>query len=134
MIKEIKVTPDTRWECISCGKCCHKLGSMFNSKLFNGEGNKCVKLNEKNRCGIYTERPLGCKMYPFYPDWEKFKLGNVDFKLGSLKIDSECGGFGKGQRVVRNERLFKKLNKIALELKRRIVANPKGRINELFME
>ena len=134
MIKEIKVTPDTRWECISCGKCCHKLGKAFNSKLFGGEGNKCIKLNERARCEIYTERPLGCKMYPFYPDWEKFKSGNVDFKLGSLKIDSECSGFGKGQRIVRNERLFKKLNKISLELKRRIVANPKGKINELFME
>ncbi|MBT3985867.1 YkgJ family cysteine cluster protein [archaeon] len=134
MIKETKVTPDTRWECISCGKCCHKLGNAFNFRLFNGNSDTCVKLNEKNRCGIYTERPLGCKMYPFYPDWEKFKLGKVDFKLGSLKIDSGCSGFGKGQKIVRNERLFKKLNKVSLELKRRIVANPRGKIKELFME
>jgi Fe-S-cluster containining protein len=70
MVKEVLVNKETRWQCISCGKCCHKMGDEFSLKLFNKkikEG-KCPNLNEKNMCEIYSQRPLGCKMYPFYPD------------------------------------------------------------------
>jgi Fe-S-cluster containining protein len=134
MIKEVKVIPETRWECVSCGRCCYKLGKEFNFKLFGSSDGKCVKLNERGRCGVYNERPLGCKMYPFYPDWEKLKIGVIDFKLGGLKIDSDCSGYGKGQRIVRNKRLLKRLDKVALELKKRMMKNKGGKIKDLFME
>jgi len=135
MIKEVKVVPETRGECISCGKCCHKLGKEFNMKLFGGSDDaKCVKLNERLRCDVYTERPLSCKMYPFYPDWEKLKVGVIDFKLGGLKIDSDCRGYGKGQRIVRNKRVLRKLDMVALELKKRMIKKKGGKIKDLFME
>ena len=134
MVKEILVDDKTRWECVSCGKCCHKLGEEISLKLFgeNTKNGRCVKLNEKDRCSVYIERPLGCKMYPFYPDWGNLKKGKIDFKFGSVRMDAECSGYGKGSKVVHNHRLFKRLEKISLELRKRIIANPKGKIKDLF--
>lgn len=134
MVKEVLVDDKTRWECISCGKCCYKLGSEFSLRLFNkeSEDGKCPQLNNKNRCNIYSERPLGCKMYPFYPDWNKLKLGIVDFSIGSLKIDSECSGYMNGELVIKNNQLFKKLDKIALKLKENISKLDHGKIKDIF--
>jgi len=134
MVKEILVDRETRWECVSCGKCCYKIGDEFSLKLFGEktDNGKCVKLSEKNRCGLYRDRPLGCKMYPFYPDWNKLKLGNVSFKIGSLKMDSECSGYMKGTKIINNKKLFKKLNSIALEIRAYMIKNPGGQIKDIF--
>ena len=134
MIKEVRVTLDTKWECVGCGKCCHKIGDEFCLKLFGEKtvDGKCVKLVNK-RCKVYSERPLGCRMYPFYPSWKKLKAGMIDFKIGSLKIDANCDGFGNGSKICRNKRLLRKLDKVALKLKEKIISNPKGKIKDLFM-
>ena len=135
MVKEVLVDYDTRWECVSCGKCCYKIGEEFSLKLFSEEtkdGGKCPHLDEKNRCEIYSDRPLGCKMYPFYPDWSKLKLGIVDFSIGSLKIDSECGGYMKGELIVKNKRLLKKLEKVKLSVKENIRKLRHGQIKDIF--
>ena len=47
----------------------------------------CRYLGDDNRCTIYTSRPLGCRVYPFDPDFTK-ETG----KLRRLKIvkATEC--------------------------------------------
>src|SRR3989344_3314766 len=106
MIKPVLVDENTRWECQHSGKCCHKLGCEMHEKLFAQppkEDGRCVKLNEKNLCNIYNERPIGCQMYPFYPNGEKLKQGSVEFTIGTLTIDSECPDYGKGPLVMNNK-------------------------------
>jgi len=71
-------------------------------------------------------------MYPFYPDWEKLKQGEVDFSIGTLKIDSACSGYGKGPLVITNKHLWKKLEKIAIEIKTNIIILKKGQIKDIF--
>lgn len=134
MVTEVLVAKDMKWKCINCGRCCHKIGDEFSLKLFNKktENNKCLNLDEKNHCIIYSERPLGCKMYPFYPNWEKLKKGIVDFKIGSLKIDSECSGFMQGELIVDNVHIFKKLKKVSLQLNQNLRKQPLGKIKDLF--
>jgi len=77
-----------------CGKCCYntempltmediarieslgysrndfaiKIGSIY--RLRNVEG-KCYFLSEDNRCKIYENRPLGCRIYPVVFDLER---------------------------------------------------------------
>ena len=135
MIKEVLVDSETRWECQSCGKCCHNLGDEASLHLF-GEKTKedgaCPNLDERSRCSIYADRPFGCKMYPFYPSWIELKKGKVDFLLGALKIDSCCPGYGKGTLVVKNKKIFKKLEKVAVKLKENIRNKPEGKIKDLF--
>lgn len=132
MVNEVLVDKNTRWECIGCGKCCHKIGDEFSLRLFNEKtkDGRCIKLNEENRCDIYSERPIGCKMYPFYPDWNKLKLGMVDFS--NLKIDSECSGYGKGEVVIDNKQLLKKLDKIKLKIEENIKILKHGQIKDIF--
>lgn len=71
-------------------------------------------------------------MYPFYPDWNKLKTGTIDFNIGSLKIDSECSGFMKGDLVIKNKRLFKKLDKIAAQIKENMRKQKQGQIKDIF--
>ena len=135
MIQETLVDKNTRWKCIGSGRCCHLIGKETTLKLFNEETKEsgaCPKLDEKNRCSIYSSRPMGCKMYPFYPDWEKLKKGIVDFSDGALKIDSACPGYGQGDLVLEDLHLKKKLEKIAKELKENIRKKPSGKIKDLF--
>lgn len=135
MIKEVLVDENTRWKCIGSGRCCHLIGKETTLRLFKEETKEdgaCPKLDEKNRCTIYSDRPLGCKMYPFYPDWEKIKTGQIDFSKGSLKIDSACPGYGQGEKVLENVHIRKKLEKISLELKENIKKTPSGKIKDLF--
>lgn len=135
MVKEVLVDENTRWKCIGSGRCCHLIGKENTLQLFQEETKQdgaCPKLDEKNRCSIYSDRPLGCKMYPFYPDWNKLKQGNVDFSEGSLKIDSECPGYGQGEFVLKDVHLKRKLEKISQELKDNIRKKPSGKIKDLF--
>ena len=106
----------------------------FSIKLFTEKTNegRCLNLNEKNICNIYSQRPIGCRMYPFYPDWDKLKAGIVDFSIGSLKIDSECSGFMKGDLIIKNKQLLKKLDKIALKIKENIKILKHGQIKDIF--
>ena len=134
-IKEVLVDENTRWKCVGSGRCCHMLGYEAHYKFFKEPpefDGKCVKLDEKNRCTIYDSRPLGCKMYPFYPDWEQIKKGKVDFSEGALRIDSNCPGFGRGDLVLKNKRILKKLDKIAEKIRENIRKNPSGKIKDLM--
>ena len=135
MVNEVLVDDNTRWDCLFCGKCCHKIGKEFSLRLFDKEtekSGKCPHLDSRNRCEIYHERPIGCMMYPFYPDWNKLKLGTVDFSIGSLKIDSECPSYMKGNLVIKNKQLLKKLDKIAIKLKQNIKTLKHGQIKDIF--
>lgn len=35
------------------------------------QNGKCRYLGDDNRCGIYTSRPLGCRVFPFDPTFDK---------------------------------------------------------------
>ncbi|WP_394840657.1 YkgJ family cysteine cluster protein [Pendulispora brunnea] len=37
------------------------------------EKGRCIYLGDDNRCTIYTSRPLGCRIYPLDPDFNKEK-------------------------------------------------------------
>lgn len=51
---------DKKIECLMCGSCC----VAFDIKALNKEaGVPCVHLTSDNKCGIYEDRPWGCKGY-----------------------------------------------------------------------
>ena len=136
MVTEVLVDSKTRWICVGSGRCCHLLGKEVSLSLFGKapqENGACVKLDEKKRCSIYSERPMGCKMYPFYPDWEKLKRGKVDFSAGSLKIDSECPGYMQGDLVLGNKKIQKKLYKVAVQLAKNLQKKKQGKLVDLFL-
>src|SRR3989344_5196120 len=86
MVQETLVNETTRWACQCCGNCCYKLEDEIHLKLFNKqkENSKCTHLNHENKCNIYNNRPLGCKMYPFYPDWKKLKKIAIEIKTNII--------------------------------------------------
>jgi Fe-S-cluster containining protein len=50
----------------------------------------CRYLDAENRCSIYADRPLGCRIYPFDPTF--FQKGPREGKLRRLKLihSAEC--------------------------------------------
>jgi Fe-S-cluster containining protein len=48
----------------------------------------CRYLGDDNRCSIYSSRPLGCRIYPFDPEY--FKRGPRAGKLRRLKLIHAC--------------------------------------------
>jgi Fe-S-cluster containining protein len=66
------------------------------------EDGKCVFL-DKNRCRIYSVRPLICRFYPF-------KLDSCGGKY-SFRFTEECPGIGIGR--ILSEEYFKKMFRLA---------------------
>ena len=119
---EVLVNQETKWKCLLCGKCCRQIGQgLENSDLaLDRKSGRCSKLNEKNMCNNYFNRPVICMMYPFHPSREKLVLGSVDFSIGKLLIDSDCPGFNQGSIIVENKVLMADFEKIALLLEHRM--------------
>lgn len=88
-----------RLDCLAaeCAKCCKNLGSpvvtpdeaekIDSAKISKSKNGMFIKsenftcsLLENNLCSIYTDRPSGCREYPFY---------NID---GRLYYDTGCPG------------------------------------------
>ena len=66
---------------------------------------KCVFL-KKNRCTIYSLRPLICRFYPF-------ELKMVTERKCRFFFTEECSGLNKGSKLRKN--YFEKLLKLAYE-------------------
>jgi len=69
-VGNVEVTPETRWACQQCGKCCHVtpdnrelMASLIGEPKEDGS---CRHLTKNNLCSIYNERPLICRLYPFF--------------------------------------------------------------------
>jgi len=131
---EVVVDSGTRWKCMLCGKCCREIGrGLDNSKLaLDRKTGRCSKLNEKNMCSEYFKRPVICMMYPFHPSREKLALGEVDFSIGKLLIDSDCPGFSQGPIIIDNDLLMKELEKVELLLEHRINLIKEGKVVDAF--
>jgi Fe-S-cluster containining protein len=81
------------------------------AKLRNLQGHCVFYDAEKQRCKVYRERPLGCRLYPvIYDETKGIVLDNICPARGSLK---EKKIERKGKKVV------KLLEKIDAEAKRR---------------
>ncbi len=103
MLRNFGVRLDCRIEGRFCGKCCYdtemplteedierieKLGFKREEfvvevdgipRLRNVEG-KCFFLDESNRCRIYENRPIGCRIYPVV----------LDLESGRAMVDDIC--------------------------------------------
>ncbi len=66
------------FDCDMCGECCRSIGGneLF-SELDNGEG-VCKYLNG-NKCSIYQERPLLCRVDDFYDMYLSGKMSRDDY-------------------------------------------------------
>jgi Fe-S-cluster containining protein len=121
------------WECTRCGRCCmdvegwdrrvlllekdmtqleeageqgfheHKAQEKFVAVMKKEDG-RCVFLGEKG-CMVYGDRPLLCRMYPFYVE----RQGGV-YVIG---VDTECPGVGGGETLT--EEFFRELLGYALD-------------------
>ena len=123
------------WECLRCGLCC----STLRVRLLDEEVNKykkrygdvieyidgkpflkhkknggCIFLEYKNNlavCKIYEDRPLACRIYPFYSRrWREAKsslsqkiLSESEFKYRGRKfavfVSNLCPGLGRGPLI-----------------------------------
>ena len=53
--------------CNSCGKCCRKVSSSKETVWLDRGDSVCKYLNEEtNKCTIYTQRPLVCRVEDYY--------------------------------------------------------------------
>ena len=131
---EVLVDNGTKWKCLLCGKCCREIGNgLENSRLaLDRKSGRCFKLNEKNMCKDYFRRPVICMMYPFHPSREDLALGSIDFSIGKLLIDSDCPGFGQGNKVIENSILTAELKKVTLLLEHRLSLIKEGKIVDSF--
>lgn len=66
------------FQCDQCGKCCEKVGS---SKLYGflaDSTGKCKFLND-NKCSIYAQRPLICRVDEMYEHYYKDFMTRDEF-------------------------------------------------------
>lgn len=59
--------------CTQCGQCCKHVGLIKGFPYTNGVG-VCSKLTKDNKCSIYDNRPLICRVDNMY---ERFKESNL---------------------------------------------------------
>ncbi|MCX5715534.1 MAG: phosphatidylglycerol lysyltransferase domain-containing protein [Candidatus Omnitrophica bacterium] len=102
--------------CLKCDVCCRFLdaespyaagldltpeGNRFTQPLHAGAGFICSCLNPKNnRCKIYVDRPLDCKLYPFVLMWDE------DYKDIVLGLDHKCPHIANCQLPITNYRQY----------------------------
>lgn len=129
--KRITVDENTRWECQKCRKCC-KANKEIIKKIFEMKSDKdgCPFLKNHN-CERENNKPLICRVYPFFPGVNDKKLS---FAIGKLTIFAGCPGIGKGKKVSENKELLKRIDKNAKELMERLVLKSQGKIKGVFQE
>ncbi|WP_312548705.1 YkgJ family cysteine cluster protein [Massilia sp.] len=72
--------------CNGCGKCCRQVGhSVATAWLDRGDGTCRHFGDADNRCGIYAQRPLVCRVEEYYErhlatqvTWTEFVRINLD--------------------------------------------------------
>ena len=116
------------WTCLLCGECCKKyyvpVSTETARNLINKYGRyciekrngklqlrkvdgKCIFLSDKNSCMIQLEKPLACKLWPFYifkqPKKERDKkLAEFIYngKRYYVYVDTFCPGLDKGEILI----------------------------------
>ncbi|HUT17174.1 MAG TPA: YkgJ family cysteine cluster protein [Acidobacteriota bacterium] len=122
--------------CLRCGACCKETEMLLSTEdierlerkgyskeffvRFDSEGyaklrnlqDHCVFYDaEKQRCKVYTDRPLGCRLYPVIYDETK-----------GIVVDSICqaqGNWNEKKIERKGKKVAKLLEKIDAEAKRR---------------
>lgn len=127
--KRIIVDKNTIWECQKCRKCCNKdiIQKIFNIKTSD---NKCSFLKNKT-CQLEKNKPLICRLHPFFPGVNE---GKLSFAIGKLTILAGCPGLGKGKKLSENKELLKQIDENAKELMERMVLKSQGKIKDVFQE
>ena len=129
--KRIVVDENTRWECQKCRECC-KTNKELVEKIFNIKSNtdSCPFL-ENNNCKRENNKPLICRLYPFFPGLSD---GNFSFAIGKLTVFAGCPGVGKGKKISENKELLKKIDITAKELMEKFALKLQGKIKDVFEE
>lgn len=102
--------------CTSCGCCCKRINQV--TKIFEDfpkghplyfphswdESGKCEHLQDDNRCGIYQERPLICRVDDLADIYEKQdpELGRKGFIKANIKACNQMmdeDGIGEEFRI-----------------------------------
>jgi Fe-S-cluster containining protein len=122
-----------RWNCIKCGRCCKDIDGWdrrvlllkkdvdgikeagYNNFYKQVEEGKYIAIMQKNeekciffeddKCKIYLNRALLCRMYPFYVD----KIGDIFV----IYVDDTCMGLDEGNIIV--EKFYRDLLEYALD-------------------
>ncbi|MBU4502673.1 MAG: YkgJ family cysteine cluster protein [Nanoarchaeota archaeon] len=129
--KRLTVDNNTQWECQKCMKCCETNKEIV-QKIFNIKSHKehCHFLEDKT-CKIEDNKPLMCRLYPFFPGINDRKFS---FAIGKLTIFAGCPGVGKGKKISENKELLKKIDGTAKELMDRFALKLQGKIKDVFEE
>lgn len=83
MVHEIQ-TEYPKFPCTQCGACCRRAGEMKGFPEPLNEDGSCVHLQDDNRCGIYKDRPIVCRVNGLFehiaPDMsiEQWHKMNID--------------------------------------------------------
>lgn len=83
------------FQCDQCGKCCEKVGSSKLYRFLADSAGKCKYLND-NKCSIYDQRPLICRVDEMYEHYYKDSMSLFDFyslnyeSCKILKCEKEC--------------------------------------------
>lgn len=125
------VDENMRWECQKCRQCC-KTDKKIIQKIFNIHSDKdeCPFL-KNNNCKLEKNKPLICRMHPFFPGINEEK---ISFAIGKLTIFAGCPGIGKGKKVSENKGLLKRIDEVAKELMERMILKSQGKIKTVFEE
>lgn len=129
--KRVIVDENMHWECQKCRECC-KTNKEVIKKIFGmkPDKNECPFL-QNNNCKLENNKPLICKLYPFFPGINNNLLS---FAIGKLTVFAGCPGLGKGKKVAENKGLLEKIDKNAKELMERLVLKSQGKIKGVFQE
>jgi Fe-S-cluster containining protein len=119
----VPITKNTRWECQRSGMCCNDLVITKQKSLSVEKEGKlvCKNLTENKHCSIYPKRPLICKIAPFVPNQEVLMSQEgvtspqKAFNLEKMSIHTECPGYGKGKRILKNKKLKKEMENVGQE-------------------
>lgn len=119
------------WRCLRCGRCCReysvpltqgeairyilKYGSVvipYKNKSYlmrKLDGSCCFLIDRGSytECSIYYDRPLACRLYPFYittrplPDISeelaRYELGKRNYVF--VYLDSDCPGINRARNI-----------------------------------
>jgi Fe-S-cluster containining protein len=130
------ITPDTRFACTMCGKCCFFSKEAIAERVAQygwrvKEDGSCVHLTADKKCGIYEKRPLICRLYPLFVNHEDIAKGKIDLFLHKLLIDPNATGFGIGPKVMESPAIREALADIGRRMEK-MLKDGKTSIGEIL--
>jgi Fe-S-cluster containining protein len=80
-----------------CGECCRRIGCVNLLPEFQGENGSCIHLGADNRCDIYAERPLLCRVDEIY---EVFFASEMTLEVFYEENKKCCAAFRKNMNIL----------------------------------